>query len=167
MTARLQPSSIRGFTLIELLVVISIIGILSAVVLAALSAARDQTKEAAAKLNLNGIKTESELYWGTNKTYGTNGAGTNVNSNACTNANAMFVKDARITDAITQADIASGGAGWPPTKVRCGISATGGNQRWVMWAPKISSPTTGWCVDVDGSASYTNAPLSNGTYICP
>jgi prepilin-type N-terminal cleavage/methylation domain-containing protein len=156
----------RGFTLIELLVVIAIIGILSAVVLASLSVARDQSKDAAAKLDLNGIKTQAELYWEDNKNYGTNGANTNVNSNACTNGNGMFVKDAHIKAAITEADSALGGAGWPPTKVRCGVGALGGGQRWIVWAPKAGNASTGWCVDVDGAGLYTAVPLSNGTFIC-
>jgi prepilin-type N-terminal cleavage/methylation domain-containing protein len=168
MSARLHSHAYeRGFTLIELLVVVAIIGILSSVVLAALSSARDQAKEAEAKLDLKSVKTEAEIYWSTNKNYGTNGANTNVNSNACTNANAMFIKDVRVTSALADADLASGGAGWPPTKLRCGIGANSASQRWVLWAPKATDATTGWCLDVDGNGRYSAAPASDGTYTCP
>lgn len=51
----------RAFTLIELLVVIAIIGILSAVVLASLNAARDRGKESAIKATLKSMVAEIEL----------------------------------------------------------------------------------------------------------
>ncbi|MFA5652143.1 MAG: type II secretion system protein [Candidatus Paceibacterota bacterium] len=51
----------KGFTLIELLVVIAIIGILSSVVLASLNSARGKGSDAAVKMDLNGIRAQSEI----------------------------------------------------------------------------------------------------------
>jgi prepilin-type N-terminal cleavage/methylation domain-containing protein len=56
----------KGFTLIELLVVIAIIGILSSVVLASLSSARNKGKDAAVKSQLASMRAQAELYYATN-----------------------------------------------------------------------------------------------------
>lgn len=56
----------KGFTLIELLVVIAIIGILSSVILGSLNSARDRGANAAAKVNLNNARTQSEIYYDSN-----------------------------------------------------------------------------------------------------
>ena len=53
----------RGFTLIELLVVIAIIGILSGIVITALSGARDKATESEVKSNLSGLRTAAELVY--------------------------------------------------------------------------------------------------------
>ncbi len=55
----------KGFTLIELLVVIAIIGILSSVVLASLSTARNKGKDAAVISQLAQMRSQAELYTGT------------------------------------------------------------------------------------------------------
>ena len=52
---------ISGFTLIELLVVISIIGLLSSVVLASLSGARESARKSAAQAELRSLRTGLEM----------------------------------------------------------------------------------------------------------
>lgn len=53
----------KGFTLIELLVVISIIGILSSVILASLSAARMKSRDARRIADIDQIRTALEMYY--------------------------------------------------------------------------------------------------------
>ncbi|MFH1170826.1 MAG: type II secretion system protein [Candidatus Vogelbacteria bacterium] len=60
----------RGFTLIELLVVIAIIGLLSSIVLASLSKARDKAKDAAIKGDMIGIRSSAALYFSDHGDYG-------------------------------------------------------------------------------------------------
>jgi type II secretion system protein G len=55
-------SNSRGFTLIELLVVIAIIGILSGVVITALSAARTKSRDARRFADMHQLKNALEMY---------------------------------------------------------------------------------------------------------
>lgn len=59
----------RGFTLIELMVVIAIIGMLSSVVLASLSSAREKAASVRRISDLKTIQTALELYHSTNNRY--------------------------------------------------------------------------------------------------
>jgi prepilin-type N-terminal cleavage/methylation domain-containing protein len=59
----------NGFTLIELLVVIAIIGILSSVVLGALTTARAKGADAAVKEDLHGVRSQAEILYSDNGTY--------------------------------------------------------------------------------------------------
>lgn len=58
----------KGFTLIELLVVIAIIGVLSSVVLVSVNSARGKGSNAAIKTNLNGIRSQAEVYYDSSPT---------------------------------------------------------------------------------------------------
>lgn len=59
----------KGFTLIELLVVIAIIGILSSVVLASLSTARQKSRDAKRVSDIGQVQLALELYFDGNQTY--------------------------------------------------------------------------------------------------
>ena len=53
----------KGFTLVELIVVIAIIGLLSSVVLASLTSARESGRDAKRKLDLKQLENALELYY--------------------------------------------------------------------------------------------------------
>lgn len=62
-------NSLSAFTLIELLVVIAIIGILSSVVLAALSGARESARDTRRLQDMRQIQTALEMYYNANGEY--------------------------------------------------------------------------------------------------
>ena len=134
----------RGFTLIELLMVIAIIGLLSTVVLAALSSARNKSNDAAVKSNLNSIRSAADLYFDNNGTsYGTFAAGN------CVLGAGMF-GNSTIINAINSA-IASGDG-----TSRCVASIN-------AYAVAVGMKTAGqsWCIDSLGRAKqYSGTPTA-------
>lgn len=68
-------NSKKGFTLIELLVVIAIIGILSSVVLASLSTARQKSRDAKRISDIGQVQLALELFFDANQSYATTGLG--------------------------------------------------------------------------------------------
>ena len=150
----------RGFTFIELLVVIAIIGILSSVVLASLNTARSKGNDAAIKSNLSTILTQSAIYFDTNMNYGTNAAAAGPTVAACSTANSMFVLDANVKAAISQADQAAGGTAGTISKTTCAIGATGSTQAWVVYTPLYNNTgsNTGICIDSTGVSKLDVVP---------
>jgi prepilin-type N-terminal cleavage/methylation domain-containing protein len=71
----LSKNSTRGFTLIELLVVIAIIGILSSVVLASLSTARQKSRDAKRISDIGQIQLAAELFFDATSSYPTTAQG--------------------------------------------------------------------------------------------
>ncbi len=97
----------RGFTLIELLVVIAIIGILSAVVLASLTTARERANNTAIRSNFDTIRKQAEIYYGNNSSrYGASAvAGTNCGTAF---ASGTLFADTPISNALAGAYANSG-----------------------------------------------------------
>ncbi len=133
-----------GFTLIELLVVIAIIGILSSIVLASLSTARNKGKQASAIGSMTSMRSQAEL---------TNSNGTYMTS-LCTDTSTGLGN----LKAAAQAQGAS---------VTCAENS--GLTAWAAYADMTSIGGTYFCVDSKGNATTTaSSPSTNVTtnYYC-
>jgi len=155
----------KGFTLIELLVVIAIIGILSSVVLASLSSARNKGKDAAVKSQLASMKAQAEIFYSVGSTYlglcsdpsTGNGFGAAAGPGLL-----LATKDAEgVSTAIsinhaTQA----GGTGF--------ISCHDAADTWVVDAPLVADATAGamFCVDSSGVSKVETAGMAVGATAC-
>jgi prepilin-type N-terminal cleavage/methylation domain-containing protein len=129
----------KGFTLIELLVVIAIIGLLAAVVLASVGSARTKGGVAAAKQEMNSIRTAAELYANTNNGYG-----------AAANCTSSLFADT-VSNMASAMNGLFGIPGIGSSNVDCGSSATN-------WSVAVKVPDgTYWCADSNGTARGATA----------
>lgn len=129
----------RGFTLIELLVVVAIIGILSQVVLSALTDVRAKGADANIRSNLAGIRSSATIkYDDMGNTY--NKSGTDVSTDAC---NGLTTADTileltNISSAITEAVLKSSHG-----DATCQITANA----YSIAIPLKTNPAIFWCID--------------------
>lgn len=142
----------KGFTLIELLVVIAIIGILASVVLSSLNTARGKGGDAAVKSNLNGIRSQAEIYYDSNtNSYAPTALATTTGS-SCTGAAATSViGDTNVKAAIAAAVAQAGSAnlaGGTGVTIACAASPSW----WMIAVPYKSDPSKVWCVSSSGVA---------------
>ena len=150
----MKNKSNQGFTLIELLVVIAIIGILSAVVLGFLAAARTSGADSAIKADLTQVSKEAEIYYGTY--YESYGSFSQATCPTATGGGTdTFTNDATMVAIIANA-VSDGGNG-------SSCSSTGSS-----YAVAVGLKTSGqsWCTDSTGidkqfagtpSAAITNS----------
>lgn len=155
MRTKMVQACKRGFTLIELLVVIAIIGILSAVVLASLNTARDKGSDAAVQTDINGIRTQAQIYYADNNTYGTNVAF----ESECdaTIATDNLFSDPTIANQVRGADTANGAA----KGITCNVAA--GGISYAVSAELVATSGTYYCVDSTGAGTTTTSALGINT----
>ena len=155
----------RGFTLIELLVVIAIIGILSSVVLASLSTARNKGKDAAIQGQMTSLRNAAEMYYSSSGKYQ---SGTTAIV-ACGATGSFFVDTTGSNAKAIMDAIATGSNGSVAyTDMTCTINDVG--SAWAVTA-KLPGAATWYCVDSAGVAKggYANmaAALTNTSdYTC-
>lgn len=157
---------LRGFTLIELLVVIAIIGILSAVVLASLTVARERAADAAVKSNMETVKRQVEIYHTLVGAYRRTNAAYYAGN--CQTTSSSF-RDTLATDPevmqvslITEQALNTAAATGRGLK-ECRLTANGSAY---MAAARLKSSDNLWCVDSTGASVEISALPAAGSLTC-
>jgi prepilin-type N-terminal cleavage/methylation domain-containing protein len=155
----------KGFTLIELLIVIAIIGILSTIVLTALSNSRAKANDAKVMMELRGFRAAAENYYNSQNPAGYAAPSGSPGDNIISCSNGMF-NDVDPKDGSPQLYIAVGSLP-NDTQVFCGATQFA----FAVKATLTSGPNPGkdyWCVDNKGFSGrvVSNILPTVGT-ICP
>jgi prepilin-type N-terminal cleavage/methylation domain-containing protein len=147
---RKQPHSFQGFTLIELLVVIAIIGILAAVILAALGVARGRGNDAAVKDQLKDFESQAAIIYNSQGCYGADDGTTNCAAYvraACPSSfpsgGTTIFSNQTAYNIIAAAENNAGGT--------AGYSACVETAKGAAWAVSVQLNTGAWCVDSTGN----------------
>ncbi len=151
----------KGFTLIELLVVVAIIGILSSIVLASLSTARNKGQDASAKGSLSSARAAAELYFDEYGDYGTPGATTQTfdsTSNTAPTSNALAASNS-ICEYTSIVNLGLAASGQAHSPVIC--NTTEQPAGYTIYVELNDAKT--YCVDSAGYAGY----ITGGSPVVP
>lgn len=148
----------KGFTIIELLVVIAIIGLLSSVILGALTLGRYKAADSNIKANFHTIQLQMEYIYGNTNSYGTIAVACQlaVSPNA-PSGTSIFNTDATVKAAL-QAALAQTSNG------ATGLWAVGpaGNS-YAVAVPLKADSANWWCVDTGGKGKLEPNATMTGT----
>ena len=147
----------RGFTLVELLVVVAIIGVLSSIVLVSLSTANSRGKDGAVQANLDSMRTQAQLYYNANGSYGSNASLVNDTGDCTTSTAGTVFADTRVRLQIAATNFANGGG-----SVTCNVAALGAAYAAYAQLPSFSTATY-FCVDSNGVGMRTTTVPGNNT----
>ena len=121
-----QKNAPKAFTLIELLVVIAIIGLLSSVVLASLSGARESARDTRRKADLSQLRTAFNLYYNKFGTYIGEGSGCGIDGNGngwLFSENDTYDYQRKISDCLEDGGYVSGSISDPSGQTSGGAPA--------------------------------------------
>jgi type II secretory pathway pseudopilin PulG len=143
------------------LVVIAIIGILSSVVLASLSSARNKGKDAAVKSELASMRAQAEIYFSRQDTY-VDLCATDSVDNGFGGTGGLLAAVGSSEGVATNPNLAFGTAGGPAL-----VTCHEAPDSWAVDAPLIADTTaTMYCVDSVGSSMATNTPIAMSGTAC-
>src|ERR1035437_5563028 len=156
----------KGFTLIELLVVIAIIGILSSVVLASLSSARNKGKDAAVKSQLASMRAQAEIFYSAGSTYaGICTAAASANGLGNTTGPGLLYATQQAEGVLTTINVTSAkGSEVSPFLVTCHDAV----DTWVVDAPLVADAASNkmFCVDSAGAAKPEATAMALSATAC-
>lgn len=150
MTSTLYTQKQKGFTLIELLVVIALLGILAAIVLAALGTSKAKGDDSAIQTTMKNVQNQAGIYLSQNATYG-------ATVSTCSTgifADATAYGLSKLVTAIQARSAATA------------CFATASPSAWVMSAQMKSDTSKYWCVDSLGQSRLRTQAATSTASSC-
>lgn len=153
MTSTLYKLRQKGFTLIELLVVIALLGIMAAIVIAALGTSKSRGDDAAIQSTLKNMHSQTGLYYSQYGNYGT--------AVPTTNCSAGIFGDTTtygLSKLVASAQTRS-------ASVAC-VSAANPGAAWAVSAQLKADATKYWCVDSTGTSKQRTQAATSTASLC-
>lgn len=151
----------KGFTVLELLIVIAIIGILSAIVLAATSSSRSKGSDAAIQNELIQARNQIELFYAKNGNYGIYNYGpSNCLASITFGLDQVPFNDTggKVLSILTSAgNLSSSGGGM--SQVYC-VTTGSPATSWAVSVPLKTNSANAWCVDSTGASKQVTPSVS-------